>query len=293
MRSDPATIRRAVHAVIRNRPMPNPIVIGHRSSNITTPLQRRKQNTDNYRDLSDCVRHLTYHICPFANSSEAWQWNLEQLRQRWHLFNGLKVLGINHDESTVQPGVLLKHCEFIGLHWDHVVVRPNSRALGEVMTWIPSLEFLNPETANENEVVFSAHAKGVKYGAAIPPTILKWNQVMYSVNLDDWSRVRESLEWFIATGAFRCRGSRVHFCKHAWYYSGAFWWWRLRDLGQREWREVGQWYPGREVWIGHHVERHESGCLFMDNSRSPYKPEFWNSVVTPRWKKYQEMINAR
>jgi len=229
-----------------------------------------------------------------VRDSAAVDWNIDQLRRRWHLFNGQKIIGINYDSQTITPDDLLSKFHSHGMNWDHVIVRPNS-GLGEVLTWVPTLEILQPESACENEVVFSAHAKGVKYGKATPHIVRIWTEVMYAVNLDQWQRVQRSLEWFVATGAFRARGVRFAQCKYAWYFSGAFWWWRLADIGRGPWREVGQIYPGREVWIGNQIRRDEADCLFMDHSRSPYRPEFWKAIVSPRWKKYQQemMQNAQ
>jgi len=280
-RSEIAAAVRAVTKPIRKRSLTR--------AGIPTPTARevRQRDPNNFRDLSTPIRHLTYHACPFANSSAAWEWNLEQLRQRWHLFNGTKVLGVTYDKDTVSPDHFLMRCDDVGLIWDHVVVLPNSRGLGEVVTWIPSLELLTPDTAGPNEVVFSAHAKGVKYGEVIPPVILDWASVMYSVNLSDWNRVQQSLEWFAATGAFRTRYSRTKSCQYGWYYSGAFFWWRLADIIRGDWRYVGQMYPGREVWIGHQFQRNESDCLFLDNSASPYLPQYWRSKILPKWNKYQ------
>jgi len=255
-------------------------------------IEIRQRDPSNFRDLSNAVRHLTYHMCPFANASTAWRWNLEQLRQRWHLFNGLKLLGINHDEDTVTPDELLDYCRSIGLEWDRVVIRPNSRGLGEVMTWVPSLELLSPEFAAENEIVFSAHAKGVKYGGAeTPPVIRDWSALMYSGNLDDWGIVQRSLEWFIATGIMRAQYPEKPLCRYGWYYSGGFWWWRLADVGRGPWDQVAQWYAGRELWIGHQCDTSESDCLFLDNTRSPYLPAYWKAVIHPKWNKYQQELS--
>jgi len=252
-----------------------------------SPLELRKSQEDAFRDLSYPVRHLTYHICPFSNSISAWTWNLLQLRSRWELFNGQKILGINHDDSTVTPRQLISYCQSIGMEWDHVLVRENDRKLGEVTTWIPSLELLSPLNASPNEIVFSAHAKGVKYGVESPPVIRNWTQVMYAVNLDDWDSVRCSLEWFSATGAFRSRYRRSAMCRYGWYYSGAFWWWRLADIGQRSWNLVSPWYAGREIWIGNQIEKLESDCLFMDNCRSPYLQQYWETTINRRWREFQ------
>lgn len=261
---------------------------------IVPAIEIRQRDHSNFRDLSNVARHLTYHVCPFENASTAWRWNLEQLLQRWHLFNGIKVIGINHDEDTVTPDDLLSYCRSIGLHWDYTVIRPNSRKLGEVMTWVPSLKLLSPESASEKEIVFSAHAKGVKYGGKeMPPLIRDWSALMYAGNLDAWDSVERSLEWFVATGIMRAQYPKKPLCRHGWYYSGAFWWWRLADVGRGPWDQVAQWYAGRELWVGHQCPKEESDCLFLDNTRSPYLPAYWNSVIYPKWNKYQEELNAQ
>jgi len=293
VRSSRTDIQRCVTRIVSKQ---NPVLTQpRRNIENKTPLESRKSNGDNFRDLTHAVRHLTYHICPFSNSSNAWTWNLLQLKRRWELFNGKKILGINHDESTVTPRQLIAYCQSIGMEWDHIVVRENSRRLGEVTTWIPSLELLQPVGACPDEVVFSAHAKGVKYGSESPPVIRDWASVMYSVNLDDWETVRRSLEWFSATGAFRSRYRRSAMCRYGWYYSGAFWWWRLADIGQRRWSTVSPWYAGREIWIGNQIEKAESDCLFMDNCRSPYLPQYWKTTINRKWEAFQNRgsVNAR
>jgi len=247
-----------------------------------TAMQKRMQDPANYRDLSSVVRHLTYHMFPMNNAEESWIWNLQQLADRWGLFNGKRVLGLNVDKNTASLDEVLGVCEDMGIQWDRVVQRPNDPGLGEVLTWVPSLEYLNPETAQPNEVVFSAHAKGVKYGGC-PPLIREWADVMYQACLESWETVRQELSWCLATGPFRARYAKSSACRNGWYYSGAFWWWRLHDIGQRDWRNTSQQYPGRELWIGNQATREETSCLFMDNTRSPYDPDYWDRRIRPNW----------
>lgn len=286
-RSDPSEIRATTARIAREQPSESPrprrliVSLG--------PLQQRQLDESNFVDLSDPVRHLTYHVCPFANSPLSWKWNLDQLKRYWWMFNGQKIIGINYDDSTVSPDEFLRYCESIGLNWTDSVVRKNSPTVGEVLTWIPSLEFLHPESACSNEVVFSAHAKGVKYGSEMPPVIRDWTELMYSVNLSNWDRIKTSLEWFSATGAFRTRYRRSTSCRFGWYYSGAFWWWNLSVIGRRDWESVSPWYAGRELWIGNQLDKSEADCLFLDNCRSPYLQQYWRTVITPKWNQY----NAR
>jgi hypothetical protein len=242
-------------------------------------LEERLRDYGNFRDLSDCVRHLTYHMYPVQAANESWNWNLDQLQKRWGLFDGKKVLGVNVGENTASVAEILEACHNRGMVWDHVIERPNDPVLGEVMTWIPSLELLNPDFAKPNEVVFSAHAKGVKYGDC-PPVIRNWTDCMYRANLDSWFLVKQQLQWFVSTGAFKGRwaGSSA--------YSGAFWWWRLHDIGKKNWRHVRQYYPGREVWISNHARHEEMGCLIGDNCRDMYSESYWQHRVWPEWRRF-------
>lgn len=251
---------------------------------VMSALQIRMQDPRNFRDLSGPVRHLTYHMYPVKNAEESWLWNLQQLADRWSVFNGKKVLGINTDENTVTLDEVLEACSCMDIQWDHVVERTNDPGLGEVLTWVPSLEYLNPETAQPNEVVFSAHAKGVKYGGC-PPLIREWTDCMYRANLDSWFLVKQQLEWFLSTGIFRGRWNGSY------AYSGAFWWWRLHDIGKRDWKKVQQFYAGREVWIGHHTTGEETGCMFGDNVRNLYQDTYWDRTIRQRWEGFTSLLN--
>ena len=257
-----------------------------------TAIQLRQQDPSNFRDMSDPVHHLTYHVCPFRDAHHAWTWNFMQLQKRWGLFNGKKILGINYDQSTASPAEVIHFCQSIGLEWDDIVISLNSKTLGEVMTWVQSLEKLPMGEATDRDIVFSAHAKGVKYNGDSPPVVRNWTDVMYRSNLDYMENVHSSLEWFSSAGSFRCRNSVTPQSRYGWHYSGAFWWWRLSDLAKRDWRIVGQTYAGREFWIGNHIARAESDCLFMDRCRSPYNPDYWAKVIHPRWAQW-EAGNAR
>ncbi len=215
-------------------------------------------------DLSDAVRHLTYHIWP-TKGNDCWRWNLEQLAARWPLFNGRKVVGIAYDYRSEFPDTVLKECDRLGIRWDHVIQRRNTTKLGEVKTWPLRLSMLYPETCGPDEVVFAAHAKGVRhqYGAVIP-----WTQTMYECCLDDWDTVRQQLEWAIFTGAFQQDGPFQPGIR--WHYSGSFYWFRLADIGRRNWQNIEHHYAGTETWPWLMVNRTETGCLFARDCGNLY-----------------------
>lgn len=204
-------------------------------------------------DLSDAVRHLTYHIWP-TKGNDCWRWNLRQLAERWPLFNGRKVLGIAYDYRSEFPDMVLHECHCNGVRFDEVISRRNTTKLGEVKTWLWRLTELQPHNAQPNEVVFAAHAKGVRHA---PGVMIPWVSTMYECCLDDWQTVRQQLEWSLMTGPFQQVRDG-----HRWHYSGSFYWFRLHDIARRNWRHIEGHYSGTETWPWLMADRSETGCLF-------------------------------
>ena len=231
------------------------------------------------------IRHLTYHVWA-TKKHDSWRWNLEQLAKRWDLFNGKRIIGIAHDEGSEHPEIILQFAESLGMAFDLAVVRGNNQKLREVVTWLPMLHHLNPESAADDEVVFSAHAKGQKYDD--PGHTRDWTDLMYQSCLDNWPAVHEALRTSLMAGSFREFGLLGKW--HDWAYSGTFFWWRLAEIGKRKWNDIDQWFAGTESWPGKMCDPRETACLFMNDSRRMYDAEYWQSTVWNEWKKYLEEI---
>ena len=231
------------------------------------------------------IRHLTYFV--YARTEESWHWNLEQLAKRWWLFNGKKILGIAHDEETATPETVIAFAESLGMTFTHHVIKKNVPNLREVVAFPDMLRILNPPAATDREVVFSAHAKGQKYDD--PKHTRDWCDLMYQSCLDDWPAVYNALRTALFAGSFREYGLLGK--RRNWAYSGSFYWWRLAELGKRNWREVDPWFAGTESWPGKMCEARETACLFLNDSRRLYDPHYWTSTVWPEWAKYLEQRN--
>ncbi len=234
------------------------------------------------------IRHLTYHVWA-SNRGDSWQWNLEQLAKRWGLFNGKRILGVVHDKDSRPPDEVIRFAESLGIHFDHHIIKPNQPKLREVVTWLPMLELLQPQSAGANEVVFSAHAKGQKYED--PKHTRDWTDLMYQSCLDDWASVYNALRTSLMAGSFKEFGLLGKW--HNWAFSGTFFWWRLTEIGKRNWRSVDQWFAGTESWPGKMCDPRETACLFLNDSRRMYDQQYWHDVVWPEWAKYQEACSGR
>jgi len=235
------------------------------------------------------IRHITMHLWPTIKH-DAWQWNLEQLSKRWRLFNGTKILTIVTDSSTVEHEAVTEFCRHRGMVFDHVLVRENHKSLREVATWVPMLTLLNPETAGPNEVVFACHGKGVRHETR-EDHIKAWAEVMYESCLDYWPIAEEQLKTKVSAGSFRRFGGFTTKCRN-FHYSGTFFWWRLAELGKRDWKKVEQKYWGTENWISCQAESNECGVLFHDKCASLYKYEYWKEVIWPAWVEWK-LANAK
>lgn len=228
------------------------------------------------------IRHLSYFVYPANETS--WKWNLDELAKRFWLFNGRKVLGVVHDRDSAKPEAVLEYAKSVGMTFDDVFIKPNNPKQREVVLWVPMLECFAPETARSDEVVFSAHAKGQKYDD--PKFTRDWTDLMYQVCLDDWPAVYNALRTSLMTGAFREYGLFKKW--YNWAYSGTFYWWRLAEIGKRNWRDVDPWFCGTESWPGKMCDPRETSCLFLNDSRRLYDRQYWIDVVWPAWAEYQQ-----
>ena len=233
------------------------------------------------------VRHLTYHVWA-ASHGDSWQWNLQQVAKRWSLFNGKRIIAIAEDKTSAPADEVIEFAQSLGLTFDHHVIRGNKSKLREVVTWIPMLELLSPGSAAENEVVFSAHAKG-QYRPNQSQTH-DWARLMYESCLDDWPTVYDALRSSLMAGSFREYG--LFGTDHNWAYSGTFFWWRLAEIGKRNWRSVEQAFCGTEKWPGRLCDPRETACLFLNDSKRMYDRPYWESTVWPRWAEYQEALRV-
>ena len=194
-------------------------------------------------------------------------------------------------EAKQVPNWVFDYAASLGMVFGHVVTVPNNPDLREAATWVPMLSLLNPDKASGNEVVFSAHAKGVRH-PELNPQLKAWAEVMYQQCLDDWERVESQLARFLMTGCFKHYGNFSTAGNDCWHYSGTFFWWRLAEIGKRNWSNVEQTWYGTEAWPGLQCKREGTGCLFMDGTQNLYEEQYWKMKVWPALAKQKATVNA-
>lgn len=222
-------------------------------------------------DLSDCTRHLTYHVWPVPDDKgtfDSLRWHIDQLRSRLDLFNGRRLVAIATDRKSMQFD---ECCAEFGEGFEFLHFR-NKPQFREVVSWIPMLKTLGVGQLPPDEVVFSAHAKGCRYGAG---TTREWSRMMYEGLLDRWDeRVRPELEQAGAVGMFQKFGDWGGYQHH---YSGTFLWHRAH--GGRDWRYVPPRWWGVEEWVGHQYRPEHAACLFGQHVGDLYSPAINEAAV--------------
>lgn len=243
------------------------------------------------------LRHLVYHLLPVGT----WREGVDELRARWDLFNGRKVIAVlTGDELKCQgdpknPGIVGQTLRFASPDvvreylppGCEVIEVPNDPGRWELSSW-PLLWGTILDGADAMDAVFYAHSKAVTRPPDGP--CRDWAKLLYTVNLDHWSIVEEQLRRLPICGAFLKRG--VFFGPPSdvskWHYSGNFWWARV---GEFRWPAVA--VPpdnyGAEAWIGVAYRADEAGQIGPLQGHPGidfYNQDFTRSIAVPahqRW----------
>lgn len=204
------------------------------------------------------TRHLAYHLLPVKGSR--WLDNVKELKARWYLFNGIKVVSVVTGDPVVGQGggppLELEDPDVVraALPPDaEVFLTRNDPRLWELASW-PGLWGAVLGRSAPGDTVFYAHAKGVTRPAMTTP--LRWARIMYSALLDDPGAVREALSWAPLAGCLKrtIASFQTHhpeLKKSRWHYSGNFWWADCDILRARlESRPPPEDPWAAEAWVG-------------------------------------------
>jgi hypothetical protein len=227
------------------------------------------------------ARYLAFHLLPVKGNGN-WQRSIDQLRLRWGLFTGIKVVaiatgsaGLPLDSPDEVRDYLPSGCEVIEV--------PNNPDLREVVSWIPLWERILGSASDEDAVLY-AHGKAVTRPVDPGNSCQWWASLAYSLHLDHWPLVATQLARYPITGAFKKVG--MMFPGTSWHYSGTFYWVRVGDFRSRQWQRIQQAWFGTEAWPGVAYDPTEAGCIFLDDSAELmdlYDPILWNTTIRPRY----------
>lgn len=252
-------------------------------------------------------RHLVYHLLPVSGNG-VWQEGVNQLRLRWPLFTGRKIIAVaTGGPVRMQTGN--GHGQALPLDPPDVVRRylppdaevievANDPGQWELVSWGHLWKSILAGAADADAVLY-AHAKGVTRSTAISAaryegTPQHWARTLYTLSLDHWPEVeKEFARGCPMVGAMKKHGP--FFNGHAtpgmsdsqWHYSGNFWWVRAGAMKAFLRTPVPECAWGTEAWPGIVCPLEEAGNVGPEvpNSDS-YDVGWWNTVMVPamaRW----------
>jgi hypothetical protein len=248
------------------------------------PHHLRKTTTpSSIEKYTEQSRHLLYHIWPRKTHAGTWQRNLDQLKLRWPLFTGKRIIAVatsgdSHPFEAVQEYMHGYECEWIQVQ--------NDPTLREVATF----DELFGSVENLPGYTFYGQAKGVTKPVNPGVSIHAWTTTMYEILLDYWPLVEEALKTYCTAGIFKkavdgaFSGSRS-----TWHYSGSFCWFKNAELWRRNWRAIEQVWFGIESYPSMIFSREEAACLFYESTKQfdLYRLHNWQRVETElkQWRK--------
>lgn len=224
----------------------------------------------------DTKRNLIMHVWPTSNG--AWQWNLDQLILRRHIFTGQVVIGVAEGPNTATKDEVERYAAPLNAT---VFSVPNNPRIREGATFQRLLQAVK----DDNSITFFCHSKGARHGEAFGhdgSTLKPWTETMYHVCLDNIDQVIEQLKTSAMTGPFRRFGNFKTPGNHRWHYSGAFYWFRNADVFQRDWQKMDLFFFAVESWPGLLFRPEEVACCFHDNCGDLYQKAYWESAVMPQ-----------
>lgn len=215
-------------------------------------------------------RNLIYHMAAME-ANDLWLKHISQLKRRWHIFNGKKVIAIAYGPKLVKWQQVMH--EFIqnGMHAEWITL-PNDPVLREVGTFLPLLI----SVANEPGATFYAHSKGNSTDGSVEGSIY-WRNAMYHHLLDGWEECMEHLKTHACVGThkmiwpFETPPYPTGLRNGRWCFAGTYWWFRNDITFSQHWRYVPPDRYGTEAWL--------AGMYGPKQGYSIFQP--WNEDVYP------------
>lgn len=245
------------------------------------------------RDAEPITRlNLVYHVTPIIHPENIWQWNVDELLKRIHVFNGRRIITVATStgadaRAMDRPETVIQ--AFAG-HDVEFRFAPNDPLLREAPHFLPALREV--ASTNSCEAVFYAHTKGVSHRDQV--AVRAWTTAMYHHNLDRIDEVQRLLPRWPCVGIAKRHGHFEYLCLglhrqewtyhkrpwHGWHFSGTFWWVRHDKLFSRpDWDQIDMHAYAVEGYLANFFTSEEAIGLAFDEIDDPYDPLAWSKAA--------------
>lgn len=231
------------------------------------------------------LRHLIFHLYPHRATDAATR-ALHQLRLRWDIFNGRKLIALATDSHTMPLGQV-KRLLPSDAEW---LIIPNDPRLRETASF-PTL-LREVRSTDHRTATFYGHSKGASpthhHNRPKLLAITYWTLRMFHHLLDDWPAVDDALRTHATAGCYK-----IDYSHHpgytlqsptgarggTWFYAGTFFWFR-HDIIYRNpaWSAIPDDSFAPEIWLGSFIPSHLAATLYQpwhpnaDHRPDPYEP---------------------
>jgi len=221
------------------------------------------------------IRNLAYNVYARPDNP-AWISNLRQIRQRWDLFNGRRVVAIAQDQHTIHPQEIKRQ---LGPDAEYIV-HPNDPRTREQPGFVLLLNAL--KNCNPNEATFYAHAQGTtpyhNTDRSRQDAKQYWRNRMYHELLDRWPDVAHALQTHATAGIYMVDYTDTGQTPPQsvtggpwglWHYCGTFYWFRHDHVFRNpRWSMIPDDCYASEMWLGSFIPSHLAATLHQ-----PYDPK--------------------
>jgi hypothetical protein len=234
--------------------------------------------------------NLVYHVTPIMHPDNVWQWNVDELLKRIHVFNGRRIITV---ATPTGADARAMDCperviEAFAGHDVEFRFEANDPLLREAPHFLPALREI--ASTNPAEAVFYAHTKGVSHRSQV--AVRAWTLAMYHHNLDRIDEVRQLLPRWPCLGIAKRHGNFEYLCLglyrkewahrqrpwHGWHFSGTFWWVRHDKLFSRpDWDQIDMHAYAVEAYLANFFTSEEAISLAYDEIDDPYDPLTWRA----------------
>lgn len=222
-------------------------------------------------DLRNLIFHLYAH-----RANDAATRALHQLRTRWDLFNGRKLIAVAHDRHTMP----LRQIKRLLPGDAEYFVIPNDPRLRETASFpelLRTIRSVDPRTAT-----FYAHAKGSSpthnQTRSVALAIQLWALRMFHHLLDSWPHVDEALRTHATAGIYLIDYTDTPHQRITsptggpwgkWHYAGTFFWFRHDHIfNNPRWSMIPDDSYGPEQWLGSFIPANLAATLYQ-----PFPPK--------------------
>jgi SAM-dependent methyltransferase len=233
---------------------------------------------DSLRELpKNLTKNLLFHLHPIPGR---WEWHRDKLLERASLFNGRKIIAVNVADTLEQPSVIKQAFP----DFEVIEVKSNP-TLREIASFLPLFSKL---TSKEDEITLYAQSKGITHQPDSP--CWRWAEILYETLIDYPDVIENLLKEYPICGSFKKVGRGFKESKSDWHYSGSWFWFRNKELYDKEWQRHDRFWSGIETYPSVHFTADQAGVVFHEGTvpnLNLYSWQYLSKTVEPaygQWK---------